>query len=120
MRWIPASERLGEFKDSDINSWKFFNVDFCKVDNEPMEGGFFRKDTKNNTIIFSYVYIGGTTFRREIKEKDFHRIKWLDESPDSNADDQDQFWMDIDLSIRGNGKDIFKKLKSKYTITKKQ
>jgi hypothetical protein len=34
--------------------------------------------------------------------------------------DQDQFWMDIDLSIRGNGKDIFKKLKSKYIITKRR
>jgi|SRR6476620_832844 len=81
MKWIKASERLGLFRDSDIPMWKYFNVDFCKVDGEPMEAGFFKKDIEKNIIEFSYVYMRGTNFRQHIQQEEFHRIEYLDESP---------------------------------------
>lgn len=84
MKWIKATERLGVFQDSDIPDWKFWHPGFCKVDGKPAEGGFFRKDTTNKWIHFSHVYIPGSQFREEIKEKNFDRIEWLDESPSVN------------------------------------
>jgi hypothetical protein len=132
MRWIRANERLGEFKDSDIPDWKFWHPDFCKVNGEPMEGGFFRQDTMIKTIVFSYVYIRGTDFRHEVEEKDFHTIEYLDESPDSkgsaNAEKQvsmyqfEQMVSEIYLILTDEKISASQKIEevySKYTITKK-
>lgn len=82
MRWILASERLGEFKDSDIAEWKFFNCDFAKVDGKRANRPLFRKDTRTGKIIFSHKELYG---RIELPESEFHRIVWLDE--------QDEGWV---------------------------
>lgn len=80
MKWIKASGRLGIFEDSDIPDWKFFNPRFCKLDNDPTERCFFRKDTTTNKIVFSYACPPGTDFNNELPEEQFYRIEWLDES----------------------------------------
>lgn len=75
-RWVKASERLGQFEDSEIPDWKFFTPDFCRVDGKPAARPFFRKDTTKKTITFSYIYTG--EFSKEIHEKLFDKIEWLE------------------------------------------
>jgi hypothetical protein len=82
MKWIKASEQLGEFKDSDIPEWKFWHPDFCKLDGKPTERPFFRKDIEKGKTFFSYIYLPGSNFSKELEESEFHRIEWLDETPD--------------------------------------
>lgn len=84
MDWILASDRLGDFKDSDIPHWKFFNCDFAKVDGKPVERPFFRKDIESGKIVFSYKGLFGSN---ELPESEFHRIVWLDE--------QDEGWVSV-------------------------
>jgi hypothetical protein len=81
MKWVKASERLGEFKQSDIPEWLFFHPPFCKVDGLPAERPFFRKDIEKGLITFSYIYLSGTLFSKEIQEDEFDRIEWYDETP---------------------------------------
>jgi hypothetical protein len=79
MKWIKASERLGEFQDSDIPEWKFWHPQFCKIDGQAAEKPFFRKDIETGVIVFCYIYTGN--FSRQLPESEFHLIEWLDESP---------------------------------------
>jgi hypothetical protein len=83
-RWVKASERLGEFKDSEIPEWKFFNPDFCCIDGKATLKSFFRKDTEKDMITFFYKNVSGVLYSAMPSE--FHRITWLEEttiSPDA-------------------------------------
>jgi hypothetical protein len=122
MRWIPASERLGEFYDSDIPDWKFWHPGFCKVDGKPAERPFFRRDIEKGTVVFSFIYMPGSNFSMEIEEKDFHRVQWLDESTASNqeADYDDLHTVLWECGVGAQGTEAaIEELRKKFIITKK-
>lgn len=78
LRWVKASERLGEFEDSDVPHWKFFHPFWCKIDGKPADRPFFRKDIETGKTVFNYKYFG--EYSKDIEETEFDRIEWLDES----------------------------------------
>lgn len=99
-RWVKASERLGEFHDSDIPSWKFFNPDFCRVQGQPVPQGWFRKDIESGATVFSYYYTAGANFTNEIKEDKFRQIEWLEPYTPSHIEDALK-WFDSNKRTMG-------------------
>ena len=76
--WVKATDRLGEFIQSDIPTWSFFYPDFCKVDGKPVGSSYFRKENDIITFVFPYL----ADFTKEIAQQEFNRVEWLDTSAD--------------------------------------